>query len=249
MNLPSRPVLVTGSGSGIGRSTALRLANRGFAVAVTDKDEKAARQVSREIAVEGGVATHAPLDVTDSASVREAVDACANDLGGLGGLVNNAGWTRNIPLLEQDDEYIAQILEINIAGTIRVSREVVPLLRRWGSGRVVNVASDSARIGMSNGAAYTSAKGGVLALSRSLARELARDDITVNCVSPGVIDTPLYADSMAGSSTSDKLLRTIPLRRLGSPEDVAAAIAFFIGDDAAYITGQTLSVSGGMVII
>jgi 2-hydroxycyclohexanecarboxyl-CoA dehydrogenase len=245
-----RPVLVTGAASGIGRCTAELLAGRGHPVAVTDRDADGAGKVTASIRDAGGTAHAFPLDVTDVATIRPAVAGAVARLGGLGGLVNNAGWTLNVPLADHDDALVDSLLAINLTGTIKVTREVVPALREWGDGRIVNVASDSARTGMSNGAAYTAAKGGVLALTRSLARELARDEITVNTVSPGIVDTPLLADSMRQApGMLDRLRRGIPMRRLGSPADVASAIAYFCGPGAGYVTGQTLSVSGGMVII
>ncbi|GLZ06183.1 2-hydroxycyclohexane-1-carbonyl-CoA dehydrogenase [Actinomadura sp. NBRC 104412] len=245
-----RPILVTGAASGIGRCAAEVLAARGHPVAVTDRDGDGAEKAAAAIRDAGGAAHAFLLDVTDAATIRAAVAEAAARLGGLGGLVNNAGWTLNVPLEDHDDDLVDTLLAINLSGTIKVTREVVPVLREWGDGRIVNVASDSARTGMSNGAAYTAAKGGVLALTRSLARELARDEITVNAVSPGIVDTPLLADSMRQApGMLDKLRRGIPMRRLGTPADVASAIAYFCGPGAGYVTGQTLSVSGGMVIV
>ncbi|MFB4308197.1 SDR family NAD(P)-dependent oxidoreductase [Actinomadura sp. GTD37] len=245
-----RPILVTGAASGIGRCTAELLAGRGHPVAVTDRDLDGAEKVAGSIRDGVGTAHAFLLDVTDTATIRSALAGAAERFGGLGGLVNNAGWTLNVPLAEHDEDLVDALLAINLSGPIKVTREAVPALRAWGDGRIVNVASDSARTGMSNGAAYTAAKGGMLALTRSLARELARDEITVNTVSPGIIDTPLLADSMREApGMLDRLRRGIPMRRLGSPADVASAIAYFCGPDAGYVTGQTLSVSGGMVII
>jgi 2-hydroxycyclohexanecarboxyl-CoA dehydrogenase len=248
MSANARPVLVTGAGRGIGEATALRLAADGLPVAVTDRDAEAAADVAARIRDRGGSAVHAWLDVTDTRSARAAIAACTQKLGGLGALVNNAGWSRNAPLEEQSDELIDELMAINLVGTLRMCREALPVLRAWGSGRIVNLASDSARAGMAYGSAYTAAKGGVLALTRSLARELARHDVTVNCVSPGVIDTPLYAESMGGSRAAEKLLAGVPLRRLGEPQEVAGAVAFLLGNEAAYITGQSISVNGGLVI-
>jgi 2-hydroxycyclohexanecarboxyl-CoA dehydrogenase len=244
-----RPILVTGAGSGIGRCTAETLAGRGHPVAVCDKDEAGARETVAGIRERGGAGHAVFVDVTEPASIRTAVAESLAHLGGLGGLVNNVGWTIHAPLDEHDDALVDTLLQVNLTGAIRMAREVVPALRERGDGRIVNVASDAARSGLSNAVAYTAAKGGVLALTRSLARELARHDITVNTVSPGVVATPLLTSSMERTPDMlDKLRRSIPLRRLGSPADVAGAIAYFCGPDAGYVTGQTLSVNGGLVI-
>jgi 2-hydroxycyclohexanecarboxyl-CoA dehydrogenase len=154
------------------------------------------------------------------------------------------------PLGDTDDAFLRTIVAINLEGPLRVCREALPHLRAHGSGRIVNIASDGARSGMSNTSAYSAAKGGVLALTRCLTLELARDGVTVNCVSPGPTDTPLLTatvDADAGASIVERLSRSVPLRRLATPTDVAGAVRYFCSDAAAYVTGQTLSVSGGLV--
>jgi 2-hydroxycyclohexanecarboxyl-CoA dehydrogenase len=241
-----RPVLVTGAGSGIGRATALMLAERGHPVGVTDVDEQRARAVADELGA--SPVLHARLDVTDSRSVEDALALAERELGGLGGVVNSAGWTEHRPLCEQDDDYVARTLEINLAGALRVVREAVPRLRDWGSGRIVNIASDAGRTGMARAAAYSAAKGGILALTRSLAIELARDRITVNAVSPGMVDTPMLRSSLEeGTRAYEQLLRRVPLGRVGTPDDVAACACFLVSEAAGYVTGQTLSCNGGLV--
>lgn len=249
MSEQSRPILVTGAGSGIGREIAQVLAAAGHAVGVTDLSGETAAETANEITARGGRAVSIGMDVTDTESIRNAVEAVTVQLGGLGGLVNNAGYSYQAPLLDHDDALIERTLAINIAGPIKVSRAVLSELRAYGSGRVVNIASDSARSGLSNAAAYTASKGGVLALSRSLARELARDCITVNTVSPGVVETPMYQQAMEGTEAARKIIASIPLRRLAQPADVASAVAYFCSEAAAYVTGQTISVNGGLVTI
>jgi len=261
-----RPFLVTGAGGGIGAAVVARLVAAGNPVAVADLDLAAAERVAEGIAngrraldasaagergtpAAGAHVVPVAIDVTDLASVRAAVARTVEVFGALGGVVNNAGWLRPEPLTETDDELLRATLAVNLEGPVRVTRECLGELVRFGSGRVVNVASDGALSGMTNIAAYAAAKGGLFSLTRALTLELARHQVTVNTVSPGPTATPLLgatADTDAGSSVIDKIARTVPLRRVAQPDDVAAAVAYFCSEDAAFVTGQTLSVSGGL---
>lgn len=238
---------MTGAARGIGRAIAERLAADGHTVVVADVLHDAAEETASAI---GGLAVH--LDVTDAASIDEAVGRAERDLGPIGVLVNNAGWDEFKPFLETDEVLWDRIIEINFKGCLRMCRRVVPGMVDRSEGRVVNIGSDAARVGSSLEAVYSGAKGGVVAFSKTLAREVARHGITVNVVCPGPTDTALLARMAdAGESAArahGSLARAVPLRRLAVPEDIAPAVAFLASDGAAYITGQTLSVSGGLTM-
>jgi 2-hydroxycyclohexanecarboxyl-CoA dehydrogenase len=240
--------LVTGAARGIGRAIAEQLANDGHRVAVGDVlDDAAAETVA---AIGSGLSVH--LDVTDRASVEAAVTETERKLGPIGILVNNAGWDEFKPFLETDERLWDRIIEINFKGCLRMCRRVVPGMVERGSGRVVNIGSDAARVGSSLEAVYSGAKGAVVAFSKTLAREVARHGVTVNVVCPGPTDTALLARmAEAGEGAArarEGLARAVPMRRLAVPEDIAPAVAFLASDRAAFITGQTLSVSGGLTM-
>jgi 2-hydroxycyclohexanecarboxyl-CoA dehydrogenase len=243
----TRPLLVTGGGGGIGAAVVELLTAAGHPVAIADRDLDAAHAVAAAVPSGRPPVLALELDVTDLASVRAGVARAASELGGLGGVVNNAGWLEPRPLGETDDDLVRRTLAVNLEGALRVIRESLPQMIAFGSGRVVNVASDAALSGMAHVAAYAAAKGGVAALTRALTIELARHQITVNTVSPGPTQTPLF-DATGGASEQavERFVRSIPLRRIGAPRDVAAAIAFFCGDAAGFVSGQVLSVSGGL---
>jgi len=243
----ARPILVTGAGGGIGGAVVEQLTAAGHPVLAADRDLAAARRVADTLPPGRPEALPLELDVTDLDSVRTAIADGARALGGLGGVVNNAGWLRPAPLAETDDALVRETLAINLEGPLRVVRECLPELVRFGSGRVVNVASDGALSGMTHIAGYAAAKGGVIALTRALSLELARHQITVNTVSPGPTQTPLFdATGGADAQAVERFQRSIPLRRIGAPADVAGAIAYFCSDAAAFVSGQILSVSGGL---
>jgi len=244
---PHRVALVTGSARGIGRAIAHALADDGHRVAVADiLDEQAARTAA-EI---GAVAVH--LDVTESASVDGAVADVERALGPVEVLVNNAGWDEFRPFLDTDEAFWDRVIELNFKGCLRVSHRVVPGMVARGYGRVVNIGSDAARVGSSLEAVYSGAKGAVVSFTKTLARELASHGVTANTVCPGPTETPLLAQMLAaGDETGrlgESLRRAVPMRRLASPDDIAGAVAFLASDRAAFITGQTLSVSGGLTM-
>jgi 2-hydroxycyclohexanecarboxyl-CoA dehydrogenase len=234
--MPERVALVTGGAGGIGRAIAAALAADGRRVAVGDLVE----------ADVGGAALSVVLDVTDTASVALAVDAVEAQLGPVDILVNGAGWDEMRPFLETDERFWDRVLEINFKGGLRTARRVVPGMAERGWGRVVNIGSDAGRVGSSLESVYSGAKGAVIAFTKTLAREVARSGVTANTVCPGPTRTPMLA-SMDPKMAS-ALERAVPMRRLGEPEDVAAAVAFLASDAAGYITGQTLSVSGGLTM-
>jgi 2-hydroxycyclohexanecarboxyl-CoA dehydrogenase len=245
--MAKRVALVTGGARGIGRAIALALAGDGRAVAVADVLEAEAAETAREIG-DGAIAVR--LDVTDAASVAAAVESVGSSLGPIEVLVNNAGWDEARPFLETDEPFWDRVIEINFKGGLRVTRAVLPGMVERGWGRLVNIGSDAGRVGSSLESVYSGAKGGVIAFTKTIAREVARSGVTANVVCPGPTKTA-FLDRIAaagGERLVDSLTRAVPMRRLGEPEDVAAAVAFFASEDAAYITGQTLSVSGGLTM-
>jgi 2-hydroxycyclohexanecarboxyl-CoA dehydrogenase len=193
------------------------------------------------------------MDVTDSASVDRAFGEVEREFGPVEVLVNNAGWDEFRPFLETDEEFWDRVIELNFKGCLRTCRRAVPGMVERGYGRVVNIASDAARVGSSLEAVYSGAKGGVVAFSKTLAREVARHGVTVNSVCPGPTETPMLAEIAGADQDSEKLLeamrRAVPMRRLGRPEDIGPAVAFLASDGAGFITGQTLSVSGGLTMV
>lgn len=242
-----RVALVTGGGGGVGAEVCRRLAADGVAVAAADVDLDRARGVAGEV---GALAVH--LDVTDPRSVESAVATVTAELGAPTVLVGCAGWDRFRRFLDTDEAFAARVLEINLAGPIRVTRAVLGAMVATGWGRVVHVASDAGRVGSSMEAVYAGAKGGLIAFTKTIAREHARDGVTANSVCPGPVDTPMLAamgeEDDLGAKVVSALGKAIPLGRLAQPSDIAPAIAFLCGDDAGYLTGQTLSVSGGLTM-
>ena len=249
----SRTAFVTGGAQGIGRGIATTLGAQGFRVAVVDLNLEAAQATAASIADAGGTATAVAADVTDTASVQAAVKTVADELGPVEIAVNNAGWDDFMPFLDTTEDFWDRILDINFKGALRVAQAVVPGMVQRGFGRVVNIGSDAGRVGSSLEAVYSGAKGGIIAFSKTLAREVATKGVTVNTVCPGPTDTPALRSFTANSGQdADKVLagmtRAVPMRRLAQPADVAAAVAFFASDAAGYVTGQTLSVSGGLTM-
>jgi 2-hydroxycyclohexanecarboxyl-CoA dehydrogenase len=236
--------VVTGAGSGIGRAIALGLAAQDIRVVAADLDlpgagATAASDPDRILAM--------PVDVAERASVDALHERVAAELGAPDIVVNAAGWDRTAPFLDATPAFAERVVAVNYLGQVHMCSAFLPAMVRAGAGgRVVNIASDAARVGSAGESIYAGAKGGVVALSKSLAREMARHAITVNCVCPGPTDTPLFAAQP--ESLREALVRAIPLRRLARPEEVAAAVLFFASDAASFITGQVLSVSGGLTM-
>ncbi|HTZ85830.1 MAG TPA: SDR family oxidoreductase [Solirubrobacteraceae bacterium] len=248
----NRVALVTGAAGGIGRAIAHALAADGCAVAVGDLQEDAATRVADEIEGAGAVALGVSLDVTERVSVEQAVLRADRELGSITTLVNCAGWDELRPFQQTDEVFWRKVIAINYEGCLRVTHAVLDGMIERGHGRIVSIASDAARVGSSGEAVYAGAKAGVIAFSKTIAREVARHGITANVVCPGPTDTPLLQGMAAEAPDSAKLVsaleRAVPMRRLGRPEDAAAAVAFLASEHAGYITGQTLSVSGGLTM-
>ncbi len=251
--MSNRVALVTGGAQGIGAGIAQTLGEQTFRVGIADLNLHLARAAAESITAAGGRAVAVQADITDIASVQAAVKTVTEELGPVEVVVNNAGWDDFMPFLDTDEEFWDRILDINFKGALRIIRATVPGMIERGFGRVVNIGSDAGRVGSSLEAVYSGAKGGIIAFTKTLAREVATKGVTVNTVCPGPTDTPAlrkFADNSGQDAEKvlSGMVRAVPMRRLATPADVAAAVAFFASDAAGYITGQTLSVSGGLTM-
>jgi 2-hydroxycyclohexanecarboxyl-CoA dehydrogenase len=247
-----RTVIVTGGGGGIGGATCRRFAAEGARVAVFDVKLAAAQAVAEAIGAAGGQAQAFACDITDRASVDAAVAAADAALGPVAVLVNNAGWDVFRPFTKTEPAQWEKLIAINLTGALHMHHALLPGMVARRAGRIVNIASDAARVGSSGEAVYAACKAGLVAFSKTLAREHARHGITVNVVCPGPTETALFEDYKQGAGNPEKLVeaftRSIPLGRIGRPDDLPGAILFFASDDAAFVTGQVLSVSGGLTM-
>ena len=250
--LDGKTVIITGGGGGIGGASCRRFAQEGAKVAIFDLNLQSAQNVASEIVARGGVAAAFDCDITNRASVDAAVAASQSQLGAIDVLVNNAGWDVFKPFTKTVPEQWDRLIAINLIGALHLHHAVLPGMVERRRGRIVNIASDAARVGSSGEAVYAACKGGIVAFSKTIAREHARHGITVNVVCPGPTQTALFEDYKQGAGDPEKLVaaftRSIPLGRIGQPDDLPGAILFFASDDAAYITGQVLSVSGGLTM-
>jgi 2-hydroxycyclohexanecarboxyl-CoA dehydrogenase len=247
-----KTVVVTGGGGGIGGATCRRFAEEGARVAVFDLNVEAALKIAASIRDRGGSAQAFGCDITDRRSVDAALAAAQSRFGPVDVLVNNAGWDIFRPFAKTEPAQWDKLIAINLIGALHMHHAVLPGMVTRQSGRIVNISSDAARVGSSGEAVYAACKGGLVAFSKTIAREHARHGITVNVVCPGPTDTALFADYKEGAGNPEKLeealRRSIPLGRIGRPEDLPGAILFFASDDAGYVTGQVLSVSGGLTM-
>jgi 2-hydroxycyclohexanecarboxyl-CoA dehydrogenase len=250
MTPAGRTAIVTGGASGIGRAIADTLAAQGTAVAVVDVNAAGSAEAVRAIEAAGGRAGAFPLDITDVPAIDRMVADVTARWGRVDILVNCAGWDRPMKFVDTTPEFWDKVLGINLRGPIACTRAVLPGMIARSYGKVVFIASDAGRVGSSGEAVYSAAKGGLIALTKTIAREVARHRINVNCVCPGPSDTPLFTKEFMSVSPklAESLKRVIPWGRLGTPADVAPAVAFLVSDDAGFITGQTLSVSGGLTM-
>lgn len=243
---------MTGSGRGIGQAIACRLASRGVSVAVADVREDLAAETVDRITSAGGTAIAVAVDVTSGPSVEAAVHQAAADLGAINILVNNAGWDELTPFVDTDEAFWERVVQINYLGAVRTCKAILPSMMEAGWGRIVNIGSDAGRVGSSLEAVYSGAKGGIIAFTKTVAREVGASGVTANTVCPGPTETPLLTEQLGTDDATTKIVagmkRSIPLGRLGQPDDIAVAVDFFASDDASFITGQTLSVSGGLTM-
>ena len=249
--LKDKIAVVTGGGQGIGRALTLRLAEEGCKVAIFDLKLEAAKETER---LAGGATVMSyELDVGDYAAVSAAVAKVESELGPIWALVNNAGWDRPAPFLSTDQALWDRIIRINLYGPLNTHHVVAPLMVTRKGGRIINIASDAARVGTSNEAVYSACKGGLISFTKSMARELATKGVLLNAVCPGPTNTPMMATVLGEGEQAvkwkDAMVRGIPLKRMGEPEDYAGIVAFLASDDASFITGQTISVAGGMNMI
>jgi len=251
MDLKDRVAIVTGGGEGIGRGIAVKFAARGANVAVADIKEEGARETVSMIERSGARGLALNTDITSWPQVQEMARAVLGAFGKIDILVNNAGWDRIEPFVKNSPEFWDRVIAINLKGPIHCTRAVLDSMMERKYGKIVNIASDAGRVGSTGEAVYSACKGGIIAFTKTLAREMARYQINVNCVCPGATDTPLLAEITAGETGAkiiEAMVKAVPFRRLGKPEDIAGAVAFLASEEASFITGQTLSVSGGLTM-
>jgi 2-hydroxycyclohexanecarboxyl-CoA dehydrogenase len=246
VEMQGRTVIVTGGASGIGKATAFLLAREGARVVIGDIDDAGGHGALAEAAAERLTIEYLPLDLTDVRSIEGFTAAVSQRVGPVDGLVNGAGWDQIQPFLENPPEIWDRVIAINLMGAVRLTRGVLPPMVAVRAGKIVNISSDAGRVGSTGETVYAAAKGGLIAFTKSLARELARYQINVNCVCPGPTDTPLF--QRQPERMKEALTRAIPFRRIAQPIEIAHAVVFFLSRRSDYITGQVLSVSGGLTM-
>jgi 2-hydroxycyclohexanecarboxyl-CoA dehydrogenase len=250
--LKSRVAIVTGGAGGIGRAICRRFIDEGINIVALDVNADALKELAAELRVGDERLYCLAVDITDYRRVQDAVARGVEKFGKLDILVNNAGWDVAKPFLETEPDLWDKIIAINLRGPLNLHKAALPHLIAAGGGKVVNVASDAGRVGSSGESVYSACKGGLIAFSKTIAREYARDNIRVNVVCPGPTDTALLRSFVGDGEYSQKiydgLKRAIPLKRLGQPDDIPGLIAFLSSDDANFMTGQVISVSGGLTM-
>jgi 2-hydroxycyclohexanecarboxyl-CoA dehydrogenase len=247
MKFSDRVAIVTGSASGIGKATAEALAGEGATVCIGDIAADKGEAVAAELRAKGRQAEYFPLDLTDRDSIAKSAAAVLKRFGRVDILVNGAGWGKTVPFVDSDDAFWEKVINLNFIGPMRLTKAVLPQMFERKYGRVVNVSSDAGRVGSLGETVYSGAKAGLIGFTKGLAREGARYNVTVNVVCPGPTDTPLLA--AVPEKYRDAFIKAIPMRRFGQPAEVAEAIVFFAGPNTGYITGQVLSVSGGLTMV
>jgi len=247
--LEGKRVILTGGASGIGRATTIRLTEEGCIVGIFDLNQAGANETVSLCANQPGKALAYTVDIADYDAVREAVNAFESTVGPTELLANIAGWDQAMNFLDSTAEFWNKVIRINLQGPLNMHHIVVRGMAERGFGRVVNVSSDAGRVGSAGESVYSACKGGIAAFTKTLSRELARRGVTLNVVCPGPTDTPLLANiALSTPKLADALARAIPMGRLGRPDDYPGMIAFLLSDDAKFITGQTISVSGGLTM-
>jgi 2-hydroxycyclohexanecarboxyl-CoA dehydrogenase len=247
MSLQDKVAVVTGAASGIGRATAEALAAEGARVIVADIDREGGEKTVATLRERGADAEFLAVDMTDAASIAAFADAVNAKYGAVDVLVNGAGWGRTHPFWEGTPELWNKLIALNLVGPMTLAKALLPPMLERKRGRIVNIASDAGRVGSLGETVYAGAKGGLIAFTKSLARETARHGINVNCVCPGPTETPLLA--AVPEAHLEAFKKAIPLRRFAQPSEVADAVAFFAGAQSNYVTGQVLSVSGGLTMV
>jgi len=251
--LNDKVVVITGAAGGIGKALCRRFCEEGAHVVAVDINANALDKLGAGLAEIGATrVTPLQLDITDHASVTKAINAVAEERGGIEVLVNNAGWDVAMQFLETTPEFWQKVIAINLLGPLNLHHAVLPWMEKRKQGKIVNISSDAGRVGSSGESVYSACKGGVIAFSKTIARECARNGINVNVVCPGPTDTALLQSFLGegefGQKIYEGLKRAIPLKRLGQPEDIPGMVAFLASDDANFITGQVISVSGGLTM-
>lgn len=241
-SLGGRVAVVTGAGSGIGRAIAKRLAEDSARIAIWDVNSEGAEETAAMIRESGGTALAMTVDCSDKAAIHLAAERVRAELGSVAILVNNAGIAPFTPFLDTDDELFDKVIRINLRGPWLVTKEVLPDMLAAGWGRVINITSSSVQTGSPAQGHYVSSKGGLMGMTKALALEFAPSGVTFNIIPPGFIDTPMLR---AAPVDAEAFAKTLPMQRIGLPEDIAAAAAYLASEEASYITGQTISTNGG----
>ncbi|MEM5428514.1 glucose 1-dehydrogenase [Cupriavidus oxalaticus] len=250
--LNDKVVVITGAAGGIGKALCQRFCEEGARVVAVDVNADALEQLSSSLTQAGSSVTAVKVDITDHGAVKKAIDTVAEELGGIDALVNNAGWDMAAQFLETTPEFWSKVIAINLVGPLNLHHAVLPWMVKAKQGKIVNISSDAGRVGSSGESVYSACKGGVIAFSKTIARECARNNINVNVVCPGPTDTALLQSFLGegeyGQKIYEGLKRAIPLKRLGQPADIPGIVSFLASDDANFITGQVISVSGGLTM-
>lgn len=247
MKFQDKIAVVTGGASGIGQATAEALAQEGATVCIGDVARDRGEAAAAAIRKSGRKAEYFYLDLTNADSINAFKDAVLNKFGRVDILVNGAGWGKTSPFVEGDDAFWEKVINLNFVGPMRLTKALLPQMMERKSGRIVSISSDAGRVGSLGETVYSGAKAGLIGFTKGLAREGARYNVTANCVCPGPTDTPLLA--AVPEKYREAFIKAIPMRRFGKPQEVAAAVAYFAAPEAEYVTGQVLSVSGGLTMV
>ena len=251
MDLKGKVAIVTGAGGGIGRGIAVKFATLGANVGVADIKQDGARDTVSLVEKAGTKGLAMNTDITSPTQVQAMVKKTLETFGQVDILINNAGWDKIEPFVKNSPELWDRVIAINLKGPIHCTRAVLDPMMERKYGKIISISSDAGRVGSTGEAVYSACKGGIIAFTKTMAREMARYQINVNCVCPGATDTPLLAEITGGETGAkiiEAMVKAVPFRRLGKPDDIAGAVAFLASDEASFITGQTLSVSGGLTM-